>query len=426
MHILFLSDNFPPEGNAPATRTFEHAREWVRLGHRVTVITCAPNFPEGKVYAGYRNRLFAREDMAGIEVWRVKTYITANEGFMKRTLDYLSFMASGFTAGLFVRKPDVVVATSPQFFTACAGWLLAALRRKPFVFELRDLWPASITAVGAMQESRVTRSLERLELFLYRRADLIVSVTQSFKQDLTRRGIDPAKIHVVVNGVDLDQYSPRAKDAELVERHGLQGKFVAAYIGTHGMAHALETLVQAAELLRERRDIVFLFAGGGAAAETVKALIEAKGLDNVLFLGRQSKQDMPRIWSLCDLSVVHLRNSELFRHVIPSKIFESFAMGLPILIGVPEGESTGIVEAQEAGLRCEPEQPAALAEAIAALADDDERLARYRRNGLAAARHYDRRHLASVMLEQLEALLPAARATERLSKPEGLKDGGRP
>ncbi|MCB1630138.1 MAG: hypothetical protein KDI48_20590, partial [Xanthomonadales bacterium] len=151
MHILFLSDNFPPEVNAPASRTFEHCREWVRAGHKVTVITCAPNFPKGKVFEGYRNRLWQRERMDGIEVIRVWSYITANEGFTRRILDYLSYMFMAILAGPFVRRIELVVGTSPQFFTACAAYVVSRYRRVPYVFELRDLWPESIKAVGAMR-----------------------------------------------------------------------------------------------------------------------------------------------------------------------------------------------------------------------------------------------------------------------------------
>ena len=182
MHILFLTDNFPPEGNAPATRTFEHTREWVKQGHKVTVITCAPNFPEGKVFDGYQNKWLSKERIEGIDVWRVKTYITANEGFLKRTLDFVSFMLSSFLFGLFSKKVDVVVGTSPQFFTVISAWALAKLKRVPFIFELRDIWPASITAVGAMKKSKMISLLEKIEMFLYRQADSIISVTHSFKK----------------------------------------------------------------------------------------------------------------------------------------------------------------------------------------------------------------------------------------------------
>ncbi len=255
MKILFLSDNFPPEVNAPASRTFEHCREWVKAGHDVTVITTAPNFPKGVVFPGYRNRLWQREEMEGIRVVRVWTYITANAGFGKRTLDYLSFMVSGFLAGLVQRRPDVIVGTSPQFFTTCAAWMLAVFRWRPFVFELRDLWPESIKTVGAMNESAALRALERLELFLYRKASAVVAVTASFKRNLISRGIAGDKIAVVTNGVDLSRFRPLPPDLALRDALGIPHQaFVAGYIGTHGMAHALETVLEAARLLGAEGD----------------------------------------------------------------------------------------------------------------------------------------------------------------------------
>src|SRR5262249_34979156 len=153
---------FPPEVNAPASRTAEHCQEWVRHGHRVTVVTCVPNFPTGKIFEGYRNRLWQRESVDGIQVLRVWTYITANEGFFRRTLDYVSFGVAATLGSSFVRDVDVVVATSPQFFAACAGWLVSVLKRRPFVFELRDLWPESIRVVGAMKEGIVLHLLQRV------------------------------------------------------------------------------------------------------------------------------------------------------------------------------------------------------------------------------------------------------------------------
>ncbi len=394
MHILFLTDNFPPEGNAPATRTYEHAREWVKQGYKVTIITTAPNFPEGKVFPGYKNAWFSKEHIDGIEVRRVKTYITANEGFVKRILDYMSFMVSGFFAGLFVKKPTVIVGTSPQFFTAVSAWALAAVRFKPFVFELRDIWPASITAVGAMEPSFAIRMLEKLEMFLYRRADKIVAVTKTFKKELIERGIEGQKIEVVLNGVDLSKYKPTQKDLQLSSFHELKDKFVVGYIGTHGLAHALETIVEAAESLKENKDIVFLFAGGGAGAELVKQLVEEKQLTNVRVLGRQDKQLMPKIWSLCDVSLVHLKDVPLFKSVIPSKIFESMGMGLPIVIGVPEGEATEIVRDTGSGIVVEPQNSLQIAEAVTKLYGNSEIYQRYKEHSYAAASIYDRKALA--------------------------------
>lgn len=209
MQILFISDNFPPEVNAPASRTYEHARRWVAEGTSVTVITCAPNFPKGVVHEGYRNSWRTVEYVDGIRVVRVKSYITGNEGFSRRILDYVSFMASAILFGLFEKRPDVIVGTSPQFFAAVGAWILSVLKWRPFVFELRDLWPASIVTVGAMKKGVAIRLLEKLELFLYRRARLIVSVTESFRDDLGSRGIDVSKITVIRNGVDPDVFKPQ-------------------------------------------------------------------------------------------------------------------------------------------------------------------------------------------------------------------------
>ena len=227
MHILFLTDNFPPEINAPATRTYEHAIRWIEEGCKVTVITCVPNFPEGRVYSGYKNKWYQYQVMEDINVVRVKTFITANNGFLLRTVDYLSFMITGFIAGLFQKKPDVIIATSPQFFTACMGWMLSVFRNRPFVFELRDLWPASIIAVGAMKNSLLITLLEKLELFLYKKADAIISVTNSFKDELISRGIDGNKIFVILNGVDHNNYQPTSiKDPILSEKYNLKYYFL--------------------------------------------------------------------------------------------------------------------------------------------------------------------------------------------------------
>jgi colanic acid biosynthesis glycosyl transferase WcaI len=409
VHILFLSDNFPPETNAPATRGFEHARRWVQAGHRVTVVTCAPNFPEGKVYAGYQNRWRSRETIEGVEVVRVKTFIAANKGFGARILDYLSFMLNGSLAALFVKRPDVVLATSPQFFCALGGWFVAALRRKPFVFELRDLWPESIKAVGAMKQSAAIALLEKLELFLYRRANAVVAVTEAFRENLRSRGIDGDKVHVVRNGVDLSRYAPRERDESLAKQLGVQGKFVVGYLGTHGMAHALHRVVEAAELLRERPEIHFLFVGGGAERDKLVELARAKQLTNVSFHASFPKDDMPRLWSVCDLGLVHLKDQDVFRTVIPSKIFECFGMGVPVLYAGPDSEGAQIVRDARGGITLPAERPRELADAVLALASDRDRVRALARNARAAAPDYDRERNALAMLDVLAQLGGAPR-----------------
>lgn len=408
MHILFISDNFPPEVNAPASRTFEHAREWVRYGHRVTVITGFPNFPTGKVFEGYQNKRVGYEIQDGIEVIRVWTYITANSGFLKRSLDYFSFMLTSFFASFRVSAPDVVIGTSPQFFSACSAYMISRMRKIPFVFELRDLWPASIEAVGAMQQNPVLEVFERLELFLYRKASLIISVTQAFKKDLTRRGVDPAKIQVVLNGIDPSRFSPRPKDEVLVDQLGLGGAFVAGYIGTHGMAHGLDTLLEAASILQREpsgRRIRILFLGDGAEKSRLKERAATLGLNNVLFLDTVQKEEVARYWSILDVSLIHLKDNPVFETVIPSKIFESMGMGLPILLGV-KGEAAEIVEREQAGLVVPPQNAERMAEALLQLAQNPERCAHYSRNGFKGSAHYNRKQMAHLMLTALQALVP--------------------
>ena len=405
MHILFLTDNFPPEVNAPASRTFEHARCWVAAGHEVTVLTGAPNFPVGRVFAGYRNRLWQREEMEGIHVIRVWTYITSNEGFARRILDYLSFMFSAALAGLFVRRVDVVIGTSPQFFTACAAWFVAALKRAPFVFELRDLWPESIKAVGAMRDSAALRALERLELFLYRRAARVVVVTHSFRDNLQKRGIDPGKIDVITNGVDLSRFAPRPKDPIRETELALKGRFVLGYVGTHGLAHGLETLLDAMLRLRARPDgdrFRLLLLGDGARKAALVELARERGQSEVLFIDSVPKDEVARYWSLLDVSIIHLKNTELFSSVIPSKLFECMGMGIPVLHGVP-GESAEIVRREGVGLVFAPEDVDGLVEGVLRMADDPALLVQCRANGLTAARRYDRTTLALAMLEGLKA-----------------------
>ena len=404
MHILFLTDNFPPEVNAPASRTHEHCRQWVRSGHQVTVITCAPNFPTGRVFEGWSNKLWQQSTVDGIRVIRVWSYITANEGFMRRVLDYVSYMLTATLASLFVRRVDIVIGTSPQFFTAVAGWAVGLLKRVPFIFELRDLWPESIKAVGAMKDSRVIHWIEKVELFLYRRAARIVSVTHSFRRTLGLRGIDMGKIDVVTNGVDITRFSPRPKDAELEEQLGLKGCFVAGYIGTHGMAHALETLLLSAQQLQARPEGVpvrLLMLGDGARKADLQAQAQQMGLRNVIFVDTVPKEQVARYWSLLDVSIIHLRKTELFTTVIPSKLFECMGMGIPVLHGV-QGESADIVRREDVGIPFEPEKADELTQLIVELKADPAALSGYRERCLASAGNYDRLALADAMLKSLQ------------------------
>lgn len=397
MKILFLTDNFYPEVNAPASRTYEHAREWVKAGHEVTVITCVPNFPKGKVFDGYKNKLWQKEAIDGIEVIRVWSYIAANKGFVRRTLDFISFSVTSFLAGLFV-KADVIVATSPQFFTALSGRTLSFWKRVPWIMEVRDLWPESIKTVGAMKDNLFIRYFEWEEMRCYRSAKTIVVVTDSFKRTLTARGVDADKIKVVKNGVDKEMFKPVPKDEALIGELGLEGKKIIGYIGTHGMAHKLDFILDCARNMQGRNDFHFLFIGAGAEREALLAKKEREGITNVTMLDSVPKDQVVRYISILDLSLINLRKSELFKTVIPSKMFENAGMQIPIIMGV-QGEAQEMLEEYGAGLCFEPENEVDFNAKLQQLLSDPDLYERCRTGGAEMSRDYDRKALADKMLE---------------------------
>jgi glycosyltransferase involved in cell wall biosynthesis len=286
------------------------------------------------------------------------------------------------------------------------------------------MWPESIRVVGAMQQSALLDWLEKIELFLYRNAAMVIPVTNSFKRKLVERGIDAARINVVTNGADLAHFRPREKDTQLTGALGLSGKFVAGYIGTHGLAHGLETLLETARLLQEegRDDIRLLFLGDGASKASLRERTAQLDLKNVIFLDTVAKSDVVRYWSLLDVSIIHLRKTDLFTTVIPSKLFECMAMGIPVLHGV-RGESAEIVESEEVGITFEPENASDLHDKLVALSEDRSLVSALGGNGVKSARKFDRAHLAGEMLRLIESYLFCREAPCGEKRERGMKMG---
>ena len=336
--------------------------------------------------------------MDGIKVVRVKTFITENNGFLLRILDYISFMFSSLFFGLFREKPEIIIATSPQFFTAVGGWLLAAIRRVPFIFELRDLWPASIIAVGAMKKNFIYHCLERLELFLYKKSKFIIALTESFKADLVSRGISENKIHFIPNGAEINTYTPRPKNENLLDQMNLSGKFILGYIGTPGMAHGLDLVLKAADKLRKNPKIHFLFVGSGAERENLIKMAKEMGLANVTFVPRQPKSVIPNYLSICDIALVHLNNDPVFKTVIPSKIFEAMAMGIPILLAIPDGEASSIIRDTGSGVCINPGDPSKLCDVVNFLYESPDQLKQFGKAGREASLSFNREALAREMI----------------------------
>jgi glycosyltransferase involved in cell wall biosynthesis len=365
---------------------------------QVTVITTVPNFPLGKPPPPYRNRLYARESIDGIEVVRVWSFLAPNSGVILRALDFASFALTGFFAGL-AHNADIIVATSPQLLTAMCGHFLGRVKRRPWVFEVRDLWPESITAVGAMKEGVVMRLLRRLERRLYSSAERIVTVTEPMRARLIERGVAEEKVGVVPNGADLTRLLPRLRSADLAAELRLEGKFVVGYVGTHGFAQGLEVVIKSAALVAES-NIHFLFVGEGARREFLVDLAARLRLQNVTFVRGVPSDTAVEYLALADAIVVPLKNSALFDGALPSKIFEAAAMEKPLLLSA-KGLSADVVREYHAGIVVEPENPQALASAVLQLYNNKSLCDGFRNGCRALARQYNRETLANRMLDEI-------------------------
>jgi colanic acid biosynthesis glycosyl transferase WcaI len=384
--ILYVSQYYPPEMGAPAARAAELSKHWARMGYEVAILTGFPNHPTGIVPEEWRSRLrrfHFTETVDGVRVIRTWLWALPNRKWHERIRNYVSFCVSSAISGLALPKPDVVIATSPQLLVALSGWWLAWWKRVPFVFEVRDLWPESLAAVGAGREGALLhRALGTIAGFLYRHADRIVVVTPAFKDHLMRYwNVPTAKICIVENGVETDLFRPDPAAAEMRTQLKLEDRFLICYIGTMGHAHGLKTLIAAAEELQTALPTgAFLLIGEGAEKEQIVELAVARGLTNIRFLGQQPRERIPAYVSAADLCLVLLKKNELFKTVIPTKLLEYMACERPVVVAV-DGQAREIVEQAGAGLFVEPENSGALVKVILDLAEDPERRRQMGTNG---------------------------------------------
>lgn len=377
MKILYVSQYFPPEMGAPAARAAELSHHWARMGHDVTVLTGFPNHPTGIVPEDWRSRfrrLRYTETVDGVQVVRTWLWPLPNRKAHERIRNYASFCVSAGLSGLALHKPDAIIATSPQLLVALAGWWLAWWKRVPFVFEVRDLWPESLAAVGAGSEgSLLHRTLGAIAGFLYRRADRIVVVAPAFVDHLIRYwNVPAAKISIVENGVETDLFRLDPAALEVRRQLKLERRFLICYIGTMGNAHGLETLIAAAEELQSALPrAMFLLIGEGAEKERIVQLAAARGLTNIQFRGQQPRERIPAYVSAADVCLVMLKKTELFKTVIPTKLLEYMACERPVIVGV-DGQARQIIEEAGAGVFVEPENSQDLVQAILDLAENPE------------------------------------------------------
>ncbi|MDQ6671782.1 MAG: glycosyltransferase family 4 protein [Chloroflexota bacterium] len=409
MRIAYVCHYFPPEPAAPAARVHEFARAWVRAGNDVSVITTFPNHPLGRIPLAYRGRFWSTERLDGIKVLRCWLYAVANRGVGRRGLDHLSFMLSALVFGLPRLPPvDVVVASSPTLFSAVAASLIARLRRVPFVLEVRDLWPAAMVSLGLMRPGVAVRTLEHLARFLYAQAARVVVVTEAFADRLEADGVPRSKLAVIPNGADTRLFSPLADGSACRAALDLQGRFVVAYVGSHGLSHGLSAVLDAASA---QPDVTYLLVGDGADRDRLLAERERRQLGNVIMRPSVARSDVPGVYAAADVCLVPLRDVPLFEAFVPSKLFEVLAAGRPV-VGAVRGEAREILVRSGAALLVEPERGDQIAAAVSRLRADPALRAELSRRGRAfAEQHYSRDALAVRYLDLLHDVVATGRAT---------------
>jgi glycosyltransferase involved in cell wall biosynthesis len=404
MRILWVAQWFPPDLGALPARITEMANVWTGDGHEVTVLTAFPHHPLGIIPPEYRGRAVVREQWGAIRVIRCWLLALPNRRMWQRTLCQLSFGVTSLLFGLrHARTPDVVLVSSPPFFTAPGAWLLARLKRRPFVFEVRDLWPAVFVEMGVMKRGAAYRILEATEQFFYRAAARVVVVTRAFRDDLVSRGVASEKITVIPNGADLEIYGRDDVEPRYREALGGSGRFLVTFVGTHGMATGLEQILDAAAILEDDSEFAFALVGEGAERDRLIEIARERGLRNVTFHRAVPKDEVPHVYASSDACIVCLKPLPFLEKFIPSKIFEIIATGTPVIAALG-GEAAEIV--REAGhVVVAPGDAAAIARELRALEKDPEKRAAMAMAGRAyVAENFDRRSLARRYLETFASL----------------------
>lgn len=404
MKIGIFTHYFEPEIGAPALRIYETSCEWVSRGHAVDVVTGFPNHPFGRLYPGYDPALYRMEEMNGIRVHRCRTYLTPNRGTLRRTLGHSSFLPGALLAGRHLKGADLLLATSPPFFAATAAATIARIHRIPFVLEIRDLWPGIFSQLGVVKSRTLLKVLERWEMALYRSADQIVTVTESFQSHISDRGIPAWKIETIPNGANVAFWKRNSQGCELRKSLHLEGRFVVLYVGTMGLAQGLMQLLDAARLLEDRPEVTFLLVGEGAEKEQLRQRISQENQRNVVLLDAVGRPMVRELYSMADVCTVVLDKAPLLSEFIPSKIFEMMAMERPVVASV-SGESAQIIEEAGAGIVVAPGEPDETASAIHSLIDQPGMREQMGKAGRAFVEsHYSRSSLAQRYLQLLHGV----------------------
>ncbi|WPC41315.1 glycosyltransferase family 4 protein [Clostridium sp. JS66] len=402
MKILFLTQYCPPEVGAPQNRIFEFAKQLKKFNHEVTILTAMPNYPKGEIFEGYRDKKVVLEEIDGIKIVRTSIYATKDKSFTKRLRNYLSFtFSSVLTGSKYIDKQDAIITESPPLFLGWSGYILAKRKKAKFIFNISDLWPESAVKLGVLHNKLLISLSTWLEEFCYKKAHAVTGQTKGIVDNIVSRGFDKNKVHLITNGVDTEFFKRENRDEEFRKELGVDGKFAICYAGIHGIAQGLEVIIEAADILKDYKDIQFLFFGDGPEKQKLIDMVKEKGLNNVTFMPVQSKPKMPRIVASMDATIIPLKKLDLFKGALPSKMFESLASELPIVLAV-EGEAEKLINDAQAGITVEPENSKEIAEAVLKLYKDPDLRTKLGQNG----RKYVMEHYArEAIARKLEKIL---------------------
>ena len=405
MKILFMAQCYAPEDVSAAVLITELATDLAERGHQVTIVTGAPNYPQGRVFKGYRNLPYSVEILDGVRVIRTWSYISPSKKTLPRLFHYGTYSATAFYGGLFARRPDVIVSYSPPLPLGLSAWLLSRIFRVPWVLQLEDLYPDAAIAAGVMTNKKLINFFVAIEKFLYRNAQYISVISKSFQQNLLGKGIPNSKMEIIPIWADPDEIQPMEKENGFRQKHGLDHKFVVMYAGNVGHTSCLKDVLYAAEILQGEEDIQFVIVGEGVKKEALEAEKQAKALTNVLFLPFQPREIFPEMLAAADVSLVTL-NADSALSSMPSKIFNLMASARPILaVTPPECEIAQIIAEASCGWNVPPESPVKLAEAIVQLKNRETTLIQLGQNGrVCLEKNYSRKHCVDAYEKMLTKL----------------------
>ena len=364
MRILILSQWYMPE---PALLLQELAQTLLVRGHEVTVLTGFPNYPSGKLYPGYHLRLCQRETLNGVPVVRVPLYCNHSHSGVMRVINYASFALSAAAFGPWaVEKPDIIFVYHPPLTIGIPAFVLSRLWRIPFVYQIQDMWPETLSATGMVSKAWVLETVGAFARWVYARAAAICVISPGFRQNLIDKSVPSARIYLTPNWIDPETYPIAQPDPELARELGLAGHFNVMFAGNLGEAQGLDKVLEAARLCQDTPQVQFVFVGSGVAESWLKEIARQQELTNVLFLGRYPVERIPALYALADVLLIHLKDDPLFRITIPSKTYAYLASGKPILAAVA-GDAAQVVTEAGAGITCVPEDPEQLVAAIRTL-----------------------------------------------------------